>query len=52
MPKRLTLPALLVSISLAVVTTACGNTSTTKTEKIEGVEWNVSVRKAVQFYDP
>lgn len=51
MPKRLTLPALLVSIALAVVTTACGNTSTTKTDKIEGVEWNVTVRKAVQFYD-
>ena len=51
MPKRLTLPALLVSIALAVVTTACGNTSTTKTEKIEGVEWDVTVRKAVQFYD-
>lgn len=52
MPKRLTLPALLVSIALAVAATACGNTSTTKTEKVEGVEWNVSVRKAVQFYDP
>ena len=51
MPKRLTLPALLVSITLAVVATACGNTSTTKTEKVEGVEWNVTVRKAVQFYD-
>ncbi len=51
MPKRLTLQALLVSIALAVAATACGNTSTTKTEKVEGVEWNVSVRKAVQFYD-
>lgn len=51
MPKRLTLPALLVSIALAVVATACGNTSTTKTEKVEGVEWNVTVRKAVQYYD-
>ncbi len=51
MPKRLTLPALLVIIALAVVATACGNTSTTKTEKIEGVEWDVTVRKAVQFYD-
>lgn len=51
MSKRLTLPALLVSIALAVVATACGNTSTTKTEKVEGVEWNVTVRKAVQFYD-
>lgn len=52
MPKRLTLPALFVSIALAVAVTACGNTSTTKAEKVEGVEWNVSVRKAVQFYDP
>ena len=51
MPKRLTLQALLVSIALAVAATACGNTSTTKTEKVEGVEWNVSVRKAVKFYD-
>lgn len=51
MPKRLTLPALLVSIVLAVAATSCGNTSTTKTEKIDGVEWNVTVRKAVQFYD-
>ena len=51
MPKRLTLPALLAIIALAVVATACGNTSTTKTEKIEGVEWNVTVRKAVQFHD-
>lgn len=51
MPKRLTLPALLVIIALAVVATSCGNTSTTKTEKIEGVEWNVTIRKAVQFYD-
>ncbi|MCM1449954.1 MAG: hypothetical protein NC082_06400 [Clostridiales bacterium] len=51
MAKKLTLIALLVSIALAVVATACGNTSTTKTEKVEGVEWNVTVRKAVQFYD-
>lgn len=51
MPKRLTLPALLVSIALAVVTTACGNTSTTKTEKVESVEWSVTVRKAVRFSD-
>ncbi len=51
MPKKLTLPALLVSIALAVVATACGKTSTTKTEKIECVEWNVSVKKAVQFCD-
>lgn len=51
MPKRLTLPALLVSIALAIGVTACGNTSTTKIEKIEEVEWNVTIRKAVLFYD-
>lgn len=51
MAKKLTLHALLVSIALAVGVIACGNTSTTKTEKVEGVEWNVTVRKAVQFYD-
>ena len=32
--------------------TACGNTSTTKTEKVEGTEWDVTVKKAVQFNDP
>lgn len=32
--------------------TACGKTSTTKTEKVDGVEWNVSVCNAVQFNDP
>lgn len=51
MAKRLNFPALLVSITLAVTATACGNTSTTKTERVEGVEWNVTVRKAVQFHD-
>lgn len=51
MAKKLSIPTLLVSIALAVIATACGNTSTTKTEKIEGVEWNVTVRKAVQFHD-
>lgn len=51
MAKKLTLPALLVSIALAVVATACGNTSTTKTEKVDGVEWNVTVNKFVEFND-
>jgi len=51
MPKRLTLPALLVSIALAGSAIACGKTSITKTEKVEGVEWNVTVKKAVQFCD-
>ncbi len=51
MAKRLALPAWLVSIALAVVATACGNTSTTKTEKVESVEWNVTVNKVVEFND-
>lgn len=51
MAKRIYLLASLVSIIMAVVTTACGNTSTTKTEKVDGVEWNVSVRRAVPFND-
>lgn len=51
MAKRIYLLASLVSIIMAVVTTAYGNTSTTKTEKVDGVEWNVSVRRAVPFND-
>lgn len=51
MPKRLTLQALLVSIALAVAATACGNTSTTKNRKVDGVEWNVTVNKFVEFND-
>lgn len=51
MAKRIYLLALLVSIKMAVVATACGKASTTKTEKVDGVEWNVSVRKGVQFND-
>lgn len=45
MVKKLTLIALLVSIALAVGATACGNTSTTKTEKVEGVEVIFSVEE-------
>lgn len=51
MQKSLTLPTLLIGIALAGTTIACGKTSTTKTEKVEGVEWNVAVKKAVQFCD-
>ena len=50
--KRRFLFASVVSIIIAVVSTACGKTSTTKTEKVDGVEWNVSVCNAVQFNDP
>lgn len=43
---------LLAGILLAVAASACGGASgTTKTEKIEGVEWNVAVHKVVEFND-
>lgn len=42
---------LLMCIAFAAIATACGKTSTTKTEKIDGVEWNVTIHKAVQFND-
>lgn len=51
MAKKIFLLATFVSIIMAVAATACGKASTTKTEKVDGVEWNVSVRKAVQFND-
>lgn len=50
--KRRFLFASVVSIIIAVVSTASGKTSTTKTEKVDGVEWNVSICNAVRFYDP
>lgn len=51
MAKQPTIPALLVSFAVASVVMACGNTSTTKTEHIEGVEWNVAISKVVAFND-
>lgn len=51
MTRLLKLPALLVGIALAGTVIACGNTSTTKTEKVEGTEWNVTVCKSVSFND-
>ncbi len=51
MAKRIYHLASLANIIMAAITTACGNTSITKTEKVDGVEWNVSLHKAVQFND-
>lgn len=51
MAKKIFLLASFVSIIMAVAATACGNASSTKTGKIDGVECNVSVHKAVQFND-
>jgi len=47
--KRIISGGLLALSSLIWI--SCGDKSTTKTEKVEGVEWNVSVRKAVQLND-
>ena len=51
MTRLLKLSALLVGIALAGTAIACGNTSTTKTEKVEGTEWNVTVCKSKSFND-
>ena len=52
MEKLLKLPALFIGVAHAWTAIACGNTSTTKTEKVEGTEWDVTVKKAVQFNAP
>lgn len=44
-------PILLVSIAVAIAVSGCGNTKTLKTEKFDGVEWNVSVNKVVEYTD-
>lgn len=51
MTKILKLHLLLGCLAIVAIVVACGNTSNTKTAKVNGVEWNVSVRKAVQFND-
>ena len=51
MARLLKRSALLAGIALAVAATACGKTSTTKTEKVEGAEWNVTVCKVVYNMD-
>lgn len=51
MTRLLRHPALTVCIVLAVAAIACGKTSTTKNVMVEDTEWNVTVNKAVQFFD-
>lgn len=51
MTKILKLHLLLGCLAIVAIVVACGNTSNTKTANVNGVEWNVSVRKAVQFKD-
>lgn len=38
-------------IAIAAMATACGGASTAEAEDVEGIEWNVTVRRAVQFDD-
>lgn len=42
--------SLVASITIAIMATACGK-STTKTERFEGTEWNVTVNKTVMLSD-
>ncbi|MDE6019107.1 MAG: hypothetical protein K2G85_09880 [Muribaculaceae bacterium] len=51
MRRIFNLSTLLLSIALAVAATACGKSSTTKTDKVEGTEWNVTVKKVIQNID-
>lgn len=51
MNRVFSLPALLLSIPLVATVTDCVKTSSIKSEKVDGTEWNVSVKKAVQFCD-
>lgn len=51
MKKFFNLSVLAVSIIVAVAAAACGNTCATKSENIDGVEWYVTVNKAMAFRD-
>ena len=51
MAKALNSFALLVSIITAVVVTACSDTRSTRTEKTDGIEWDVTVNRTVKFND-
>ncbi|MBD5369502.1 MAG: hypothetical protein HDR83_09620 [Bacteroides sp.] len=51
MKRLLKLSVLLVGIALVGTVIACGNTSTKKAEKVEGTEWNVTVKRVIQDID-
>lgn len=42
---------LIGTIAFAAMSAACGDASTAEAEDVESIEWNVTVRKAVQFND-
>lgn len=52
MKKALNIRALLASIIAVATASACTNTGATKTEKTDGLEWNVSVNRVVPLNDP
>ena len=39
------------AIAIAAMATACGDARTAEAENVESIEWNVTVRRAVQFID-
>ena len=51
MKRLLKFTALLVGIALAGTAIDSGNTSITKTEKVEGTEWNVTVKRVIHILD-
>ena len=51
MKRLLKFSALLVGIALAGTAIVRGNTSTTTTEKVEGTEWNVRVKRVIHILD-
>ncbi len=51
MAKRICIPVLFVVIIFIVAINVCCNPATIKTEKVEGVEWNVMVKNVVEFND-
>lgn len=51
MKRKLSLGGRCISVAFAIVVIACCNRGFSQTEKIGGVEWDVSVKKAVQFCD-
>ncbi|MDE6310374.1 MAG: hypothetical protein K2L96_00955 [Muribaculaceae bacterium] len=51
MQRKISLSPLLVSVAILVAGAACGNAGATKSETVDGVEWNITVNKVVEFND-
>lgn len=48
---KLNLSVYVAGVVLATVVPACGNTSSYKSENVDGVEWDVTVNKVVEYTD-